>query len=376
MYKRDDSSKFVSEPTSIDDIRAAAILAFRLCGPLKSFVPSVGKASFFSSNETDRGIFDIFNGLLALGTLPGSFFIVSFLEFGELKKGPSIESLEEKSDLEFKENCCSPLLETQSLVSFEILIFSISLELDCNLFFEDVKLSSSEEESNKLNNVSSSVSSSSDEKKLLNFFLGNNSFLVTILSDTLELNSSIFSLFNLPLTLFSSMGGFDTCFISFDLFNTSTCIGVELRTDICFDLLLNKSSSDEESKSFEDLSSVVEWKTNSFVFSFESINSSSESDSENIFFDEILSLVKLSLESKISCFKVGETVTVFLSDRFFNGLVSFIKSLCTTVTEFGFELSTVLFEILKSFLISSALSFCVVTAIFLLISGIVDGLYL
>jgi len=35
---------------------------------LKSFVPSVGKASFFSSNETDRGIFDIFNGLLALGS--------------------------------------------------------------------------------------------------------------------------------------------------------------------------------------------------------------------------------------------------------------------------------------------------------------------
>jgi len=35
---------------------------------LKSFVPSVGKIlSFFSSNETDRGISDFFNGLLELG---------------------------------------------------------------------------------------------------------------------------------------------------------------------------------------------------------------------------------------------------------------------------------------------------------------------
>jgi len=36
---------------------------------LKSFVPLVGKiSSFFSSNETDRGIFDIFIGLLELGS--------------------------------------------------------------------------------------------------------------------------------------------------------------------------------------------------------------------------------------------------------------------------------------------------------------------
>lgn len=56
---------------------------------LKSFVPSVGKvSSFFSSNETDRGIFDIFNGLLELGSRLAIFIKAPafLLNFPEKKK--------------------------------------------------------------------------------------------------------------------------------------------------------------------------------------------------------------------------------------------------------------------------------------------------
>jgi len=53
---------------------------------LKSFVPLVGKvSSFFSSKETDRGIFDIFNGLFELGSRLAIFikapaFLLNFPE--------------------------------------------------------------------------------------------------------------------------------------------------------------------------------------------------------------------------------------------------------------------------------------------------------